>query len=193
MKKYNNIALIVSGGLGAGKSIAAKFISENYDYQHLSFVDEIWKPILSERKLEFNRSNLQILGIELMKDPGPEQISNLLLEKAMPGKRIIIDDVRRKDVVDIIDRLCSGIFLVYIDANFEDRYPRLVNRDNIASREEQLKAEKVKTELTIPKLKETADMVIPNKGNIEEYFKLLNNVVAKVEIKFAKWNKTITN
>ena len=177
--KYNNKIIIMAGSLGAGKTTAAKYITQKYNFQHLSFVEEIWKPILHNRNLEVNRENLQKLGIELMKEKGPYKIVEELLEKAIYSQTILIDDVRRKDVVEIIKQLCDQVFLVYIDADFETRYPRLIQRDNVQSEYEQRKAEKVETELSIPELKTIADYYINNNDTIDLFYLNIDSAVKK--------------
>lgn len=179
-----NFSFILSGSLGAGKTTAASYISQKYTYQHLSFVDEIWKPILRERKLEINRTNLQLLGVELMNTLGPTKIVKTLLDKATPYKRILIDDIRRKDIVEIIKGLSLDVFLVYIDVDFNTRYPRLVKRDKINSEEEQLKAEAFETEIAIPELKSIANYIINNSGDINSFYVSLDVAILLAETQF---------
>lgn len=181
MERMSNDVFVITGSLGAGKTTAASYISQKYGYQHLSFVDEIWKPILAERKIEVSRVNLQKLGIELMSNWGPEKIVCTLLAKADPTKTIIMDDVRRLDVVDIIRKHCRKVFLVYIDADFDMRYPRLVKRDNISSMEEQRQAESVETETTIIDIKNHADYIILNHGDINLFYSDLDATVERVQ------------
>jgi len=180
MKEFNNVALVISGSLGAGKTTAAKYISKKYGFQHLSFVEEIWKPILLERGMESDRSNLQTLGIELMKSYGPEQIVKMLLKKAIPKQYIVIDDIRRKDIMPILQKFCTFVFLIYIETNFDKRFPRLVKRDNVQSKEEQLSAENVETETTIYELKEIADIVIINESVINDYYIQIDNAIIEL-------------
>lgn len=182
--KYNNYAIILSGSLGAGKSTAAKYLSQKSNYQHLSFVNEIWKPILIERGLEINRSNLQTLGIELMNKLGFEKIVELLLERAIPEKVIIIDDARRKDVVLKIKELCIDSFLIYVDADFNIRFPRLVKRDNVRNEQEQKNAESIETETTIPELKDIADIIIYNSSNLDSFYTDIDNAILLANKKF---------
>lgn len=163
MNNYSNFSFIISGSLGAGKTTAASYISKKYGYQHLSFVDEIWKPILIERGLEINRENLQSLGIELMSS---------------------IDDVRRKDVVEIIREFTLDVFLVYIDVDFKTRYPRLVKRDKVKSEEEQLKSEAVETETTVPELKPIANYIIINSGSLNSFYASIDEAILIAEKKF---------
>lgn len=181
---YQNYCLIISGSLGAGKSTAASYISKKNGYLQLSFVEELWKPILRERKFEINRANLQTLGIELMNDPGPRKLVELLMDKALNFNRVVIDDVRRKDVYYIINEICLNTFLIYIDADFNTRYPRLVTRDNIKSEEEQLRAESVETETTIPELKIHANLIINNTGNQEDFYRSLDAAIQIAENHF---------
>jgi dephospho-CoA kinase len=179
-------AIILTGDLGAGKSTAAHYIATRYRYQHLSFVEKIWKPLLQQRNLPFTRSNLQLLGIELMNNKGPQEIVQLLLHQADPNRDIVIDDVRRKDVVEIFKEKCNKIFVIYLQADFETRYIRLVERDNVKSRKEQQQAEQVETETTIHELEGIADIVIKNVGNINDFYKQLDEAHNQAMIKFNK-------
>lgn len=172
-------AIILSGDLGSGKTTAARFIRDKYGFQHLSFVEEIWKPILIERKLEFTRSNLQELGIELINTLGYEKLVDILLSHAS-SKYIVIDDVRRVDVFKYIESICLRATLIYLDADFETRFPRLVMRDNVKSIAEQKQAELVETETTIKQLREIANYIIINSGSLEIFQKAIDSILLKV-------------
>ena len=188
---FKNFSIIIAGSLGAGKTTGALYLADKYDNQHLSFVDKIWVPILNERKLEINRRNLQVLGVELMSKMGPQKLVESLLREAVPKKNILIDDVRRGDVVGIIKDFCLGAFLIYIEADFNTRFPRLVARDNIKSEEEQLNAENFETELTIPELKLMADVVIHNNGDKNLFYSHLDQAMSIAERKFSSLKEHI--
>lgn len=180
MVEFETIALILCGGLGAGKSHAARYIEEKYGFLHLSFVDKIWKPILQERSLAFNRENLQQLGIELITTLGPEALVDQLLASEELPSRIVIDDVRRKDVAEIIRSKTRSTMVAYIESSLDSRFPRLVIRDGVVSKDQQVEVEQVATETTIPELRSIADIIILNEGGVEGFEKQLDQLAERV-------------
>jgi dephospho-CoA kinase len=171
--------LVLTGGLGAGKSTAARYIAGIHGFQRLSFVEEIWRPILRQRGVLECRSSLQQLGIELMRDVGAERLVLDLLARANGGAPVVIDDVRRADVLAIIRGLRPSTLHLHIVADFDVRYPRLVARDGVRSLDEQRTAESVETEVTIPELEGIADEIVVNAGDLAAFQRSLDDVVVR--------------
>jgi cytidylate kinase len=172
-------AVVLSGQLGAGKTTAARYLSSNHRFEHLSFVERIWEPILRDRGLPKNRSSLQTLGIELMAELGPSGLVDALLAY-QTSNRIVIDDARRTDVVQLIRIQRPNLTHVHLLADFDTRFPRLQLRDGVATVAEQVAAEGVETETTIGDLERVADHVIPNGGDLDRLFERLDLVVAEL-------------
>jgi len=167
-----NFAIVVSGELGAGKTVAAKYFEREHGFEHLSFVDRIWMPILAERGIDPTRAALQELGIELIADVGVEGLVDQLLQS-----RLVIDDARRSDVLESLRSKVERLLHIHILAPFDARFPRLVVRDGVSNEEEQRLAEQVSTELTIPALEAIADIVIRNDSTAEAYQIRLNRAL----------------
>ena len=175
-RSAENFAIVVSGELGAGKTVAAKYFEREHGFEHLSFVDRIWMPILAERGIDPTRAALQELGIELIADVGVEGLVDQLLQ-SRETDRFVIDDARRSDVLESLRSKVERLLHIHILAPFDARFPRLVVRDGVSNEEEQRLAEQVSTELTIPALEAIADIVIRNDSTAEAYQIRLNRAL----------------
>jgi dephospho-CoA kinase len=176
VRKQETFAIVVSGELGAGKTFAAEYFESVHGFEHLSFVDRIWKPILAERGIEPTRAALQELGIELITEVGVDGLVDQLLFSRKTD-RFVIDDARRTEVLDSLRSKPGRLLHLHILAPFDARFPRLVVRDGVKSEDEQRRAEQVSTELTIPELETIADVVIRNDSTTEDYKKGLNRAL----------------
>lgn len=172
-------AIVVSGELGAGKSTAAKYLASSSGFEHLSFVERLWLPVLAERGIEPSRHSLQQLGIELVERVGIERLVDQLMATRNSTK-VVIDDARRRDVVDRLRELVDVLVHVHLVADFDTRFPRLVERDGVRSESEQRRAETVSTETTIADLQPIADHVIHNTGSLEDLYARLDSIVKSV-------------
>lgn len=171
------VAVVLSGELGAGKTTAARHLADTHHFEHLSFVERIWLPVLRERGIAPSRSSLQVLGIELMSDLGPRGLVDKLLS-FQTTSRIVIDDARRVDVVEYLRSQRPRLTHIHLLADFAIRFPRLQERDGVASVSEQLAAEQVETEVTITELESVADHVVLNDGELTRLLARLDQVVS---------------
>lgn len=181
METRAETAVVVSGGLGAGKTTAATYMCDKHGFEHLSFVDRIWLPILAERGIEATRSSLQTLGIELVERIGINGLVDQLLEGRRTSK-VVIDDARRPDVVEAIRARIPKVFHVHVEADFETRYPRLERRDGVTSRQEQAAAELVATETTIESMAPIADEVVVNRGSQADFERAIDEVLERHDV-----------
>lgn len=156
---------MVAGHIGAGKSTAANYLERAYGIHHMSFVSLIWLPILEQRSLPPTRENLQRLGLELMRDMGPERLVEQLLRACPDGSWCTVDDVRTPVVLDELTLRAPGSSLLFLETPFEARFPRVVSRDGVETEEEQRDAEQFPTETDIDSLRSSARWVIPNDGS----------------------------
>lgn len=173
----DGLFVVLSGELGAGKTTAALYLVESLGFEHLSFVDRIWLPILNERGLPPTRANLQVLGVELMETVGPVELVRQLLATARQP-RGVIDDARRVDVVEAIRRQADRpVRHIHLRADFGTRYPRLQARDGVRSEAEQRETEAFATEVTISQLEPIAEHVVDNVGSMTDLHRALSQHV----------------
>ena len=176
VRSPETFTIVVSGELGAGKTFAAEYFQREHGFEHLSFVDRIWKPILAERGIDPTRAALQELGIELITNVGVDGLVDQLL-RSRETDRIVIDDARRTEVLECLRAKLDRLLHIHILAPFDARFPRLVVRDGVQNEDEQRLAEQVSTELTIPALEAIADAVIRNDSSVENYEVQLNGAL----------------
>lgn len=155
-EKYKKIILI-AGKIGSGKTFWANKIAEKYSCDHVTFSDYI-KYLCSQRKLEINRPNLQIIGNEIvLTDIAKEKFIYYLLNCAVEKKSdtIIIDGLRHLSVLEYIKRRYTNSYLIYVECTEEQR------RKNISSRGNEItRFEMDKTESFLMDLKEKANYII---------------------------------
>jgi dephospho-CoA kinase len=174
--------IVIAGQIGAGKSTAAKYLESAFGVRHMSFVDLIWKPILAARGLPATRRNLQLLGIELMRDIGPEGLADQLLEMCVNDSWATVDDVRTPSVHDRIVKRAPRSALLFLETPFESRFPRLVVRDSVKDEHEQREAEAFPTETEIDLLRPYARWVVRNDGDEAALHYALDQVAAELGI-----------
>lgn len=172
--------LVIAGQIGAGKSTAAAYLESTHGIRHLSFVDMIWKPILAEREIPATRRNLQLLGVELLRDVGPEGLVNQLIVMCDNQSWATIDDVRTPSVHDLIVKKAPGSSLLFLDTSFESRFPRLVVRDGVRDEDEQREAESFPTETEIEILRRNARWVIRNDDHQRALHRALDEIASEL-------------
>ncbi|MDD3498666.1 MAG: hypothetical protein PHH24_04180, partial [Candidatus Moranbacteria bacterium] len=94
---------------------------------------------------------------------------------------IVIDGVRRVPDIEFLKTL-PGFRLVYIDADIEKRYERIIKRgensdDNSKTFEEFKKDHQREAELQIKDLKNRADVIVDNNGSFEDLYKQLDEII----------------
>jgi dephospho-CoA kinase len=174
--------IVVAGQIGAGKSTAAKHFESAFAVRHMSFVDVIWLPILERRGLAPTRRNLQILGLELMREMGPEGLVGELLRSCPDETWCSVDDVRTPIVLDHIESRAPGSCLLFLETPFESRFPRLVDRDGVNSEQEQREAESFPTERDIESLRPRARWVVSNDGSQSGLHESLDAIAVELGI-----------
>lgn len=178
MKSDNQVVIVFSGRIGAGKTTASRYLIEKYGYVHLSYVDLIWKPILAERNISVTRESLQDLGDELREKYGIRNLAKKIFPFIPEDAPVVIDDVRHPDAYGALKEcLEQQVFLIYIKSDAEARVPRLKIRDNLQSYEELAQIEQRKTETTINELEHLADFVIVNENELGAFYKKIDECI----------------
>ena len=160
----------LTGKMGSGKDTLADILIV-YGFKKYVYSDVI-KRELKKRNMEPTRENLQNMGNILRERKGSDVLSKRIYEKIMEEKaeKALVVGIRNQGEVEFFKRL-ENFKLVWVEANDDVRMKRLIERgskkdpstDDMFQRLE----EKEKT-TGISKLKELADVVIENNGNVSE-------------------------
>src|ERR1043165_9466018 len=117
----------IGGLIGAGKSTVAKIISENRDWELLSFGKMIEEIVLAEGR-EPNRKNKQDKGLEIINEKGYKGIAQLLLDhyQFKEINSYVIEGIRHPEVIKFYRDIFKVSFqFLFIDCPWEIRVERI--------------------------------------------------------------------
>ncbi len=175
----------ISGKIGSGKSSAAEYIAKKFSAPVLKFSDVLLE-ILRLLSLPEERENFQRLGKALREAFGEDIIARALRTKIekMNSKAIVLDGVRYKSEAEFVKSFPQG-YLIYIQAEPEVRYSRVVKRASRGEEEKSfsqfLQMEKADTESHFHEVKALADFVVENNSSLEELHTKLDSIIEKIQ------------
>ena len=123
----SGIVVGIIGKMRSGKSSLSQSLSQNLNWPHVSFGDEV-RRIATQRSLEPSREVLQDIGQDLVTNRAQEFCEAVLAQAEwQPGKSLIIDGIRHLKVVEILRELVrpSDLRLVYLKTADRIREGRL--------------------------------------------------------------------
>lgn len=125
--KQNKTVIGIVGRIGAGKDEAAKYLSEKLGWP----IFQISAPLKNEvkqRGQELNRENIQKMGVEFAKKHGDDYLARLALKSF--GENGIVSGPRQLGQIRHFQDN-SRFILVFIDADDQIRYKRVVSRATV--------------------------------------------------------------
>ena len=171
---------------GAGKTFSANFIIKKYGYKVVKFAYPVY--MIAEKYFKMthkDRKLLQIIGTDAGRDKINSEIwvnrfkEDMLViretEKILGllPRRFVIDDCRFSNEHEALKDL--GFVGIYINASFDTRRKRLIERDNTA----QEHVLNHKSEGLMDSFKD--DLVCLNgEGGLAEYYRRLNNLLFRL-------------
>ncbi len=180
--KQKHIIIGLAGEIACGKSAVARYLLEKYDAVQYRFSD-ILVDILARIHMERNRENFAALSFGLRKYYGQDILAYALAQdiKGDDTAVIVVDGVRREQDLAYLRKL-DHFFLFFVDADMRTRYKRLTGRrekndDQTKTFEEFQKDAQLETEKTIAALKNVADYVIDNNGDIDALHKQIDDII----------------
>jgi len=182
--KDNKIIIGLVGEMASGKGTVTKYLLTKYQATEYRFSD-ILRDILERVHLDIVRKNLASLSLSLRTYYGQDILAYALAQdiKNDDNQVIVVDGIRRVADLKYLRKM-DNFVLVYVEADLEKRYERLVGRnekqdDKMKTFEEFKNDHKLETETTIRELKDTADAVIDNNGSVEELYKQIDGVIKR--------------
>ncbi len=174
----------LTGEIASGKGTVAEYIKKNYNGSIHRF-STILRDVLDRLYLDQSRENMQKLSTTLRKNYGQDLFSKVISQdvKNDSAKVIAIDGIRRESDIEYLKKI-DGFRLVYLEADLEIRYKRLIKRDENSDDQnkafEQFKKDhRGESELQIKELKNIAGEVIDNNGIMESLYQQVDKILKK--------------
>jgi dephospho-CoA kinase len=174
--------LVFTGLMACGKGTVAKYLVQKYGAQSFRF-STIMRDVLDRLYLEQSRENMSRISTVLRQNFSEDIFAKVMAEDVSraTGDIIVVDGARRlADIEHLVN--VSGFKLVSIEVDMKIRYARLIQRgenpDDKNKTWEQFQADhNLETEISIPELMKSADIVIDNNGTAEDLYKQLDQLV----------------
>lgn len=180
------LILGLAGEMACGKGTVAKYIGEKYHGGSHRF-STMLRDVLDRLHLEKSRENMQKISQILRDNFGDDLLARVIFEdvKNDQSEIVAIDGIRRMPDIKYLKEL-SQFKLVYLEADMEKRYERIIKRgenadDNNKSFEQFQKEHQNEAELRIKDLKNYADFVADNNGTIEELYRQIDEIIKECE------------
>ncbi len=182
MKK--KIIIGLAGELAAGKGAAAEYLEKKYKANSHRF-STMLRDILDRLYLEQDRGNMQLLSTILRKNFGEDTLAKVVSQDVAGDSHavIAIDGVRRLADIKYLKKI-PEFKLAYIETSMENRFERIKKRgentdDKNKTFEEFKQDHKGEAELQIRGLKNDADYVLDNNGNLDGLYKQIDKIIKK--------------
>jgi len=174
----------ITGEIASGKGTVAEYLIKEYNATSYRF-STMLRDVARRMYLEETRENLQKLSTIFRENFNDNLLSMVICKdvKADDNNLIVIDGVRRKADIEFLKKL-SGFKLVYMEADMQTRYERIIKRgenldDNNKTLKEFEKDHQREAELQIKDLKNKADIIIDNNGTFEDLYKQVDEIILK--------------
>ncbi len=182
----DRIIIGIAGKIAAGKDTVANYLINQYGAQQLKF-SKVLRDILQRIYQDISRENMQKISTILREGFGDDLLAKVIYNDILNSneKMIVIDGVRRLPDIEIL-RSLPEFKLLFIDTDIENRYQRLIQRnENIDDRNKTFddfqKEDQAEAEINIDKLKSIADYIIDNNGNIDNLYKQIDKIITELK------------
>lgn len=183
------IVIGIAGNIGTGKGTVASYLTKQYQavnvrYSHILF------DILSRMHLTNGRENFAHLAEGLRSAFGADILSAVLAKdiKTEENKMIVFDGIRKKAELDYFKGKVENFAFIFVDVSIETAHKRLVKREEkIDDASKTLEAFKIDykspADRDVPALKNVADYVIDNSGELEETYEQIDEIIKNLKRK----------
>lgn len=181
----SKIIIGLVGEMASGKEVIKKYLSEKHNAKHCKFSTPL-RDVLDRLCIEKSRDNLIDVSTLLRERFGQDLLARVIASDAsnLDSDIVVVDGVRRMDDIEHLSKLPHFI-LVRVDADSKLRYERLkLRNENVGDAEktygEFMEDHERETEITIPKVMDTAKYSINNNGTFEELYTQVDTLVEKL-------------
>ena len=178
----SKLVIGLAGSIGAGKGTAAAYLVRKYGADMFIFSSPL-RNILKTLYIEPSRTELQKLSKALREVYGSGILSQVAIRAIEESEHriVVIDGVRRISDLDGI-RENPNFKLLYIDADVQTRYERILSRaqnswDSEKTFEQFLVEEDGETEVSIRTLKPYASCLVENNKTEAEFYTAIDAFV----------------
>ncbi len=175
----NSIVLI--GEISSGKSTLAKKLASQLQIPKASFGGYLLHYCEKNNIPESLRGDLQDLGQSMIETDPDAFLKNVIKFSLQNSTNAIFEGVRHHVILDAITEISDNCTVVFIDATYEQRLNRFLNRekeiDEGKNENDFLKASSHPVELQVKELKPLCSFIIASGDSIEDDFKLLFSFV----------------
>ena len=173
------------GDLAAGKGTICKYLEENYATPNYRF-STMLRDMLNRIYVDKSRENLQQLSTFLRAQFGQDVMSRVIAEDVARDTReiIAVEGVRRPTDITFLEKN-PGWHLIYITADQNMRFERLVKRNENPGDDQKTFAQFLKDETSeadgmIKELGGKAEFIIENNGTLEEFYEAMEAVLKTI-------------
>jgi uncharacterized protein YprB with RNaseH-like and TPR domain/predicted nuclease with RNAse H fold/dephospho-CoA kinase len=161
----------LSGPISSGKTTAGQYLAlHGFAYGRYS---QVLQSLLEDRGLPVTRESLQQIGEEVYRGLGQRWLGSELIKRMPESGDLVIDGLRHpEDHSFLVEAFGPCFFHMHIDAPESLREQRYITSEG--DKEEFRRATAHPVEADTPKLAELANVIIHNRGSLEEFFSELS-------------------
>jgi dephospho-CoA kinase len=170
------------GEIAAGKGTVVKYLEEKREASSHKFSSPL-RDGLERFHLEINRKNMQDISRIMREHFGQNLLAKVIAEDAKKDKHniVVIDGIRRPADIEYLKNL-PEFKLVYIMADMETRYERLINRsenadDKTKTFEEFKRDHEAETEIYIKDIGSQAEYKINNNSDFNNLYRQIDKII----------------
>lgn len=165
-KESERLVIGIAGRIGSGKTTVGSYLSSKHGFQYLRY-----SQVLSEWRTQDpeNKSHLQEVGWEVMAGGMQTELNRRLIAKVRPSGDVAVDGLRHSiDDDSLRDAFSPSFRLLFLDCPQELRWERRKDLGKYATLDLFHKADSHPVEKQIESLKQSASLVIPNTGSLQD-------------------------
>ncbi len=168
--------LLVIGKARAGKDTLADYLVEKYGFKKYNFSDILRDRIIA-KGLEPTKEEMIKEGMKIRQEYGSQSaLAQLLLKKINKKENNVITGAREPTEEQILRKEIPDLKIILVEAKEEHRHKR-----SGKTLEELRKRDKHDLEvLGLKHILQKADFVIENNSSLEEYYKKIDELLAKI-------------